>query len=101
MKRLAERSLGAVALLLAASLLAGAAPVQGPGPGREPRTASSRRGVVVAGSEEAARAGAELLEAGGNAVDAAVASALALAVTYPQAGNLAGGGFLVARTTKG
>ena len=105
MKRLVERSLGAVVLLVAASLLAGAAPVPvpagGPGSGREPRSASSRRGVVAAGSQEAARAGAELLEAGGNAIDAAVASALALAVTYPQAGNLAGGGFLVARTTKG
>ncbi|KAA0252262.1 MAG: gamma-glutamyltransferase [Acidobacteria bacterium] len=65
------------------------------------RVRSSSRGVVVAGSEEAARAGAEVLAAGGNAVDAAVATAFALAATLPQAGNLAGGGFLVARLPAG
>jgi gamma-glutamyltranspeptidase/glutathione hydrolase len=55
----------------------------------------SSGGIAVAQEGFAAEAGARQLRAGGNAVDGAVATAFALAVTHPQAGNLGGGGFLV------
>jgi len=55
-----------------------------------------KRHVVVCQEGNAADAGRDTMRAGGNAVDAAVASAFALAVTHPAAGNLGGGGFLVA-----
>ena len=55
----------------------------------------SAGGMVAAQEQRAAAAGAAILRRGGNAVDAAVATSFALAVTLPQAGNLGGGGFLV------
>ena len=62
---------------------------------------ASREGVVVCTSAPACDAGAAVLATGGNAVDAAVATAFALAVTHPSAGNIGGGGFMIVRTPSG
>src|SRR5262247_1538309 len=56
---------------------------------------TARHGMVVAQEKHAAKVGAAVLERGGNAVDAAVATGFALAVTYPRAGNIGGGGYMV------
>ncbi len=61
----------------------------------------AQNGMVVAQEARAARIGNDILQKGGNAVDAAVAVGFALAVTYPRAGNLGGGGFMVIHLANG
>jgi gamma-glutamyltranspeptidase/glutathione hydrolase len=55
----------------------------------------AKDGMVVAQEKIAARIGADILARGGNAIDAAVATGFAMAVTYPRAGNIGGGGFML------
>ncbi len=61
----------------------------------------AKNGMVVSASQLASQVGVDIMKFGGNAIDAAVATGFALAVTYPQAGNIGGGGFLVAHLHDG
>jgi gamma-glutamyltranspeptidase/glutathione hydrolase len=61
----------------------------------------ARQGMVVTQDEIGSKVGFEVIRAGGNAIDAAVATAFALAVTHPTAGNIGGGGFIVYRRADG
>mgnify|MGYP000240472844 CR=1 FL=1 len=60
-----------------------------------------QKGMVVSAREEASKIGIEIMKKGGNAFDAMVATELALAVAYPYAGNIGGGGFMVFRKANG
>src|SRR6476646_227183 len=85
-----------IALVIVAFVVAG-----GPVRSAEDLGVPSRDGLVVCVSAPSCDAGAGALASGGNAVDAAVATAFALAVTHPSAGNIGGGGFMIVRTAAG
>ena len=61
----------------------------------------AKKGMVISANTMASQIGADVLRDGGNAIDAAVATALALAVVHPTAGNIGGGGFIVFRPSSG
>ncbi len=111
MRRLTDRKTGRLAALLLllapAAAQVGATPAQAQAaPGRPAQDyiieydsihhpVISRLGMVVSQNDVASRVGSEILARGGNAVDAAVATGFALAVTLPRAGNIGGGGFML------
>ena len=65
------------------------------------KKAEGRSGAVVSAHPLASKVGRDILQQGGNAIDAAIATQLALAVVYPGAGNIGGGGFLIAHLANG
>ncbi|MFQ6612254.1 MAG: gamma-glutamyltransferase, partial [Fidelibacterota bacterium] len=67
----------------------------------QPEPIHGINGMVVSTSKQASEAGIKILKKGGNAIDAAVATGFALAVTSPSNGNIGGGGFLVAHLANG
>jgi gamma-glutamyltranspeptidase/glutathione hydrolase len=89
MTRRAFALLFAALLVSSLSLHAGSTPVR------------ARTGMVVSQNDIASEVGFQVIKSGGNAIDAAVATAFALAVTHPTAGNIGGGGFIVFRPASG
>ncbi len=69
--------------------------------GSDQEPVRARSAMVATAAGEATSVGVDILQQGGNAIDAAVAAAFALAVAYPEAGNLGGGGFIVFRPAEG
>ena len=69
--------------------------------GAENAPTRAKNGMVISQSDIASQVGVDVLKDGGNAIDAAVATAIALAVTHPSAGNIGGGGFLIFRPASG
>ncbi|WP_137404194.1 gamma-glutamyltransferase [Echinicola rosea] len=89
-----------IALFVAMAYISGCARI-GKKEYQEGKTVYGNKAMVVSAHPEATRVGIEVLEKGGNAVDAMVAVHFALAVVYPAAGNLGGGGFMMYRQPSG
>ena len=87
------------ALFLSLALLLAPARAEVAAPDVKPVLA--HHAMVVTQEKRASQVGLQVLEKGGNAIDAAVAVGFALAVTHPQAGNLGGGGFMLVRLAGG
>jgi len=100
--RAAASSAAARALVLVLALFAAASVAGGPAArAAAPAPATSARGMVASPQADATRAGAAVLRAGGNAVDAAIATSFALSVSDPHHSGIGGGGFLLVRLADG
>jgi len=98
------RYAGVVLLLMVTSCSPNVQPAgqtEGPRQQITSNVVTGRHGMVVSDDSLASEVGLSVLRAGGNAVDAIVATAFAMAVTYPEAGNIGGGGFAVVRLANG
>jgi len=91
------RAVRLLSLVVASALLAASLPPAA----QAAQPVRTKKGMVVTQAFIASQVGADVLYEGGNAVDAAIASAFALAVVHPTAGNIGGGGFLVSRLANG
>lgn len=91
----------ALASVFALSLMLSTLPSRQPIFAAWPEPVRGKHAMVASQHELASRIGVDVMKSGGNAVDAAIAVGLALAVVYPEAGNIGGGGFMLIRNAKG
>ncbi len=99
MKKQSVRSVAAMVFVL--SLVLSLLPVSRPVYAAWPEPVRGKRAMVASQHEMASQIGVDIMKRGGNAVDAAIAVGIALAVVYPEAGNIGGGGFMLIRNAKG